>query len=273
MKQSIVFRGSICSDRYKTNFLKHSVSELRKWFSGEIIISTWIGQEENAECIDGVDGIVYTEDPGPGLVAHNRRQHISFREGVRASSGGVVFVTRPDCLLTKDPFYLMDCNQVCDNRFRFVQTRMVAGNMMTFSPSHGSSPSEKWEGYFRLGDWFHMGMRQDILLWGDVLQFSETMNCTPDGIQIPNRSVEQLWLMSAINKYSIDKIDVQQYQFMDANNAWAGILNNFRVVNTRSTAGVYNLNWNHQSEFHPLYMTEHEYEHHFLNRYGTSVKG
>lgn len=273
MKQSIVFRGSICSDRYTVNFLKDSVFELRKWFSGEIIVSTWIGQEKNAESIDGIDKIVYTPDPGSGLIAHNRRQHISFNEGVKSSSGDVVFVTRTDCLLTKDPFGLMECSNVFDSKFRFVQRRMVAGNMMTFSPNNTSSPQERWDGYFRLGDWFHMGMRQDILMWGDVLQFSEKMNQGEDGSQTPNRSVEQLWLMSAINKYSKDKIDLQQYQFMNREDAWAAILNNFRIVNTRSTAGVYNLNWNHQSEFHPLYMTENEYDDHFLNRYGTSVKG
>ena len=49
MKQSIVFRGSICCDRYRVNFLKDSVLELRKWFSGKVIVSTWIGQEKNAE--------------------------------------------------------------------------------------------------------------------------------------------------------------------------------------------------------------------------------
>jgi hypothetical protein len=79
--------------------------------------------------------------------------------------------------------------------------------------------------------------------------------------------------MSAINKYSKDKIDLQKYQFMDVYDAWAGILNNFRVVNTRSTAGVHNLNWNHKSEFHPLYVTEDEYNTAFLNRYGTIIKG
>ena len=273
MNKTIVFRGSICSDRYKNNFLKDIVFELRKWFSGEVIVSTWYGQEEYASRINGVDKFIYNVDPGQGLIAHNRRQHISFRQGVKESNGDLIFVTRTDCLITKDPFSLMDMNYCSDDRFRFVESRMVAGNMMTFTPNFCNSSKEKWEGYFRLGDWFHMGYRNDILKWGDVLEFSEKINTSIEGKQIPNRSVEQLWLMTAINKYSKDKIDMQSYENLSKDDAWAGILNNFRVVNIRSNAGIYNMNWAQQSEFHPLYMTEHEYEYHFFNRYGTPVKG
>ncbi|HBW87063.1 MAG TPA: hypothetical protein DEF82_10095 [Crocinitomicaceae bacterium] len=272
MNRSIIFRGSICSDRYKENNLIHIVSELRKWYNGEIVISTWFGQEEYASGIDGVDKIVYTQDPGSGLIAHNRRQHVSFTEGVKASSGEVLFVTRTDCLLTKDPFYLMQSNPVKDDLFRFADSRIVVGNMMTFSPSKCISVQERWDGYFRIGDWFHMGLRNDILKMTDLLEVSEKINQTKNGNQTPNRSVEQLWIMTAINNHKHGSIDTEQYQNISHDDAWAAILNNFRVVNTRSTAGIHNLNWIQQSEFHPLYMDETEYESHFTARYGTTIK-
>ena len=86
-KRSIIYRGSLFFDKRPEIFIKNSIESARKWFDGEIIVSTWKHQEKYLFGIDGIDKIVLTEDPGSGPIQQMNRQLISYMNGVENSNG------------------------------------------------------------------------------------------------------------------------------------------------------------------------------------------
>ena len=102
MKKSIILRGSLSYDKHPHNFLNDIVESIRSWFDGELIISTWTGQEHNISSSLNIDKLVLTDDPGSGPIQHWRRQVISAIEGFNASTGDLVMISRPDIIFKKD---------------------------------------------------------------------------------------------------------------------------------------------------------------------------
>ena len=112
MKKSIILRGSLSYDNHPQSFLSNIVNTIRTWFDGEIIISTWEGQEHNISTSLGIDKIVLTKDPGPGPIQHWKRQVVSAIEGFNASTGDLVLISRPDMLFEKDIFQFIDTEEL-----------------------------------------------------------------------------------------------------------------------------------------------------------------
>jgi hypothetical protein len=260
MKKSVIFRGSVlyagaASRDIPKNYLKESVIKLREWFDGEVIVSTWKGQEEHLKGIDGIDKVVLTDDPGPGPVQHIKRQTLSYINGIKESTGDLLMVTRTDISHEVDPFpYLFELKQN-DGAFRVFDERIITGNMMTIYPDGPEYPS-----HFRICDWFQIGKREDIFKWGDIFGLIN------NDIIIGNPCTEQIWSLSVLKKYYDDSIDYHNIEPIKKY-AWDYLLNNFRILDMKSTLKALNHNWNFQPEYLPCYITEKMYNDVYISKY------
>ena len=262
MKKSVIFRGSVyyagaASRNNPKIFLKESIIKLRKWFDGEIIVSTWNGQEEYLKDIDGIDKIVLMDDPGPGPVQHINRQVLSYINGIIASTGDLLMVTRTDISHEIDPFpYLFQLKQN-DGVFKVFDDRIITGNMMTIYPYGPEYPS-----HFRICDWFQIGKREDIFKWGGIYNMISNNNI------VGNPCTEQIWSLSVLKKYydsSIDYHDIEPIK----DKSWDYILNNFRILDMKSTLKSLNHNWDFQPEYIPCYITEKMYNEQYISKYNS----
>jgi len=250
--KSVVIRGSIAHQVKPHNHIKNTVDSIRSWFDGEIVVSTWKEQAPFLKEIeDKVDKIVLLDDPGPGPIQNILRQIVSFKEGVDASSGEEILVTRPDITFSKNIFDFLEIFPNKNDSFRFVDDKIVVGNIMTINPDSFEIPNT-----FRVSDWFHCGKRCDIkklysgldIIWGSDREITKTLQtCT-----------EKMWLLSVlashfseVSIYNSDNID----QF-----SWDAIINNFIVLNSTSTLGTYNFNYPNQPENMYCYIMEDQYK-------------
>jgi hypothetical protein len=247
MKKSVIYRGSVCFDKHPVNFLSESIKNLRKWFDGEVIVSTWGNQEKYLIGIDGIDSIVLSNDPGPGPVQQINRQIVSFQEGLNKSNGDLCLVTRTDVMHNTDIFNFFDIDKKTNDILKIFENKITIGNMMSIIPESYEHPSN-----FRLGDWFHLGTANDLHKWSDIFDIVNSndilnLQCT-----------EQIWSLSVIKKQlkilnSLKDFDeIKQY-------SWEYILNNFSIWNTKSDLKSENLNWGFQPEFINSYITRELY--------------
>lgn len=262
---SILIRGSIAYEKYPTAFVQETIPLIRKWFGGQLVVSTWKGQEHHLRGLEGmIDDVVLSDDPGFGCIQSYDRQLISSKAGVERCSGDLIFVARADFMVKNDPFLLW--NRVPASRgshMAVFENRIIVGNMMTISPNKAEPKISN----FRPSDWIQMGTKSDLLKWSGVLEQSHQLYSAATGLTDLTTSEyksetygsEQLWLISLLNKYVSKDITLSNYWLCDPYDVWCALINNFAVFNTRSTIGAYNLNWGFQPEFHPWYMTEDEY--------------
>jgi len=250
MKKTIIFRGSVCFDKHPENFLKTSINECRKWFDDEIIVSTWKGQEDYMSEIDGVDKVIFSTDPGPGPVQQINRQIISFKEGLNNTDSDLILVTRTDVIHSIDIFNFFDLDKKCTDNLKIFEKKITIGNMMSIIPESNETPSK-----FRLGDWFHLGLKKDLEKWVNIYDLVNSeqilgMSCT-----------EQIWSLCVIKKYLKSILSVNNYSHID-NNSWDYILNNFSIWDTKTDLKSINMNWSFQPEYLNSYITRN----HYLNK-------
>jgi hypothetical protein len=244
MKKSVIIRGKIFPQ-----YTQESVNSIRKWFNGEIILSTWKNQEIN---IEGIDKLILSEDPGPGPVQQSKRQCISYLKGLEESSGDTVLVTRSDIIHNKDLFSFFKQHNKYDEKFKIFEDRVVISNMMTIDPDkeHPHIPSQK-DKYFRACDWFQVGNKDDLYKWINIdifEQYKDSGLCT-----------EQLWFGGLIKKHHLeyfDLNDILKYKFL----FWNYLLNNFRIINMKTVGKATNLNWIDQPEDLGCYLMQEKYE-------------
>ena len=228
--QSVIFRGSLKFEKRPENYLQKSIDLIRTWFSGEIIISTWKSQKEFIKNITNYDKVIFNEDPGPGPIQHIYRQFISHINGVNASSGTDILVTRTDMSFGEDIFKkLYKFNHANDN-LKFLNKKILAGNMMTICPDSNEDVK-----HFRINDWFRCGDRNEVYKIGDVMDILlnndfNHIDCT-----------EQVWMLACIKKYIDNKLSFKNFDIFKKY-AWDFILNNFDVYNTKSSLNGINFN-------------------------------
>jgi hypothetical protein len=246
--KSVVIRGAIKFPTHPISYIDEVVSSIRSWFDGELIISTWEDQREYLTNISGVDKIVYTKDPKEGPIQQWKRQAVSYRNGFLASSGDVVMVTRSDICHYKDPFsYLNKFRLKCNDDLNLFNHKLIVSNMMSIRPNSYEYPNT-----FRISDWFQIGYRADIDIWSNILHIIDEIDPEFGYVQC----TEKLWLLSALkSKYEIDLKDSTNVDHLN----FSAILNNFIILNTRSTLGAYNKNWEFQPEDLPCYITESDF--------------
>jgi hypothetical protein len=220
-----------------------------------------------------VDKIILIDDPGPGFTQSFNRQVISFNEGLKHCGGDLIAACRADFELRKNLFNFWD-NIPQDNNgiMKVFEHRVLTGNMMTIHPEK-TNPIDS---YFRVSDWLHLGKKKDLEKWAGILETAKFLYHGVKGndyinsneYRIDSFGTEQVWFISLLNKYLSEKLTLENYMHTDLKLVLFAIINNFYILNTRSTMGAYNLNWDFQPEFHPIYMTECEYKSIFNSYYG-----
>jgi hypothetical protein len=253
MNNTIVIRGKIFEHTQKT------VNSIRTWFDGELILSTW---EEQDTQITGIDKLVTQRDPGPGPVQQAARQIYSYKAGLESASNDLIMVTRSDIVHNKNLFHFYNTLNQYDEKFKIFDSRLIVSNMMTINPekSHSHIPTEK-DKYFRVCDWFQVGIKKDLFKWANVLDvFDRYKNlglCT-----------EQLWFCGLIqeNHFPIlESNDIMKYKFL----FWDYLINNFQIINMKTTGDAVNLNWQFQPENLGCYLMENEYNEKYIKMFGT----
>ena len=274
MKKSILIRGAMAFDKRPTSFVLETIPTIRSWFDGELVVSTWKGQEQHLKGIEKhINKIVLLDDPGHGFIQSYNRQLISYQKGLDECSGDLVFVARSDFNIIRDPFLLWESvPNTNNNMMKVFDKRVVVGNMMTIHPQK-EKPSDA---FFRVSDWIQMGQKSDLLKWASVMETSKRLYMEAKNVESIHTNEykteiygsEQVWFISLLHKYLGRDINLLNYGSVSLEHAWAAIINNFWVMNTRSTLHAHNLNWQFQPEFHPIYMTEDEYLEAYTMLYG-----
>lgn len=262
---SILLRGGIAFDKRPTSFVRETIPLMRKWFKGQMVVSTWKGQEHHLEGLEKeIDVLVLSEDPGHGFIQSYNRQLISYDVGLKACTGELIFACRADFDIRADPFgYWQQLPKKNNGFMQVFENRVIAGNMMTVTPQEKRAA----ETYFRISDWFQLGTRTDLEKWCSVLDTSKTLYQQFLGlVDISTKEyrsevfgTEQVWFISLLNKYVDPRLNLTNYHLCDLKMAWYALMNNFFILNSRSTLNAHNLNWNFQPEFHPEYITEDGY--------------
>ena len=251
MNKSIVVRGKIFEHTQKT------VDSIRSWFDGEIILSTWNNQSIN---INNIDKLILSNDPGPGPVQQASRQYHSYKAGLDATSNELVMVTRSDIVHNKDLFPYYCTHNEYDEKFKIFNNRLVVSNMMTINPekSHDHIPTEK-DKYFRICDWFQVGTKSDLNKWINVSNIFEQYKDS-------NLCTEQLWMCGFIKNNHFSNFDLNEmmkYKFL----FWDYMLNNFRIIDMKTTGMAINLNWQNQPENLGCYLMESDYNIKYFNKF------
>jgi hypothetical protein len=257
MKKSIVIRGSISYDRHPKNFLDYIISTIRSWFDGEIIISTWNNQERHiTEYIhENVDKIIYTEDPGEidnHYLKHFKRQVISYLNGFNESTGDMVMVTRSDILFEKDIFRYIDSYPFFTDDFKVFEKKLLVSNMMTIRPDSNEFPN-----CFRVCDWYQIGYRNDICTWANILDSAMSLDTKKLNDMC---GTETIWFLSVLKNKFGDVVDIYNPSDEIKKYAWGAIMNNFIVMDARSSLCTENLNWTFQPEYGESYFSEDLYK-------------
>ena len=247
---SIVFRG-IPNDHFE-----EIIFAARSWHDGEIILSTWNDVEVDESLVDLV---VRDGDPGPVLnilnpsLIHAHRQILAAYNGVLASEGKKVLLTRADIIHHKDIFDFVVPRKNEKTFNKIFDHKIVCGNMMTFDPD--TNYGEPRERYYRVSDWFQCGYREDVFKFVDIKYEIERYKHS-------GCCLEQLWFISALNKHTDSVIEPLKLNawLTTVNENWKTILTNFKVIDTRSTAAADNYRWLNQPEYYSCYITENKYE-------------
>jgi hypothetical protein len=257
MKKSVVIRGSISYDNHPKNFLENILENILSWFDGEIILSTWEGQEKfiskNVE--NKIHKIIFSKDPGEVdnfKLKHFKRQVLSYSRGFSESTGDLVLVTRPDIIFKKDPFKFIDRYSFSTDKLKVFSNKLIVSNMMTIRPD-----SDEFPNCFRVCDWYQIGYRDDIEKWSDILDIAmdldsrkmTDMNCT-----------ETIWFLSVLKNKFGNIVDIYNPSLEIKSFAWEAIVNNFIVMDTRTSLEAHNVNWNFQPEYCSCYFDEKLYE-------------
>ena len=256
MKKSIVIRGSISHPNRPTNHLDSILNSIRSWFDGEIILSTWTDQKQFITNLSHsmIDEIVYTDDPGEinnENLKHFKRQILSSLNGFNRSTGDLVLLTRSDVMFTKDIFQYIDRYPYSSDILKVFDQKLLVSNMMTIRPDYDEVPN-----CFRICDWFQLGHRKDIERWVNILDIC--MNLDPKSMTKEN-CTESVWFLSVLKNKFGKLIDI--YDSSNINNlAWEAIVNNFIVMDTRTSLNAENLNWTFLPEYGACYFSESLYE-------------
>ena len=160
---------------------------------------------------------VYLPDPGPGPVQNFKRQLVGLNEALKLISDGLVFKTRSDMVHPVDMFQFFK-----DEPCQMFKSKVVISNMMTRKPHIFP--------YF-ISDWFYVGRREDLVDYSDLDYLYTLEGCEPS------------WVCSYLRKKRLSLTGEQ-------------VLDNFKVINTRTTAQAFNFNYENQPQNHPYYVTE-----------------
>lgn len=254
MHNTILVRGRLFE---KTPLV---IKTIKKWFDGEIILSTWEHEDTNTYN-KIVDKIVLTKDPGQGPIQQFKRQLVSYNEGIKHANGENTLCIRSDILCNENVFMAYDnIKKTPKENFKLFNSKILIGNMMSIDPDIGVSGEPEHLKYFRLCDWFQCGQTEDIKKFSNII--SEV-----DNIKDTNLCTEQLWLLLIVKQNLFNNLDINKFESIIKFN-WDIILNNFEIKNTRSSLKIENFNWSFQPEFLNGYITEQKFNNKYEQQFG-----
>jgi len=253
--RSVLIRGNIYDDRRGTNFLDDVVKSIRSWHNGEIVVSTWKGQEKFVSAFSwkNCDKFLFLADPGSFnsiLYRQMKRQVHSYWQGLQVCTGDQILVIRSDITVNQNPFANMTLYPECSDILRVFQNKIVIPNMMTIRPDSNESIR-----HFRVSDWMQIGNRDDILKWGNIEQ--QIFNLDEGRAEINGCCTETLWFLSVL-KNKNPEIDIYDSKNIDLLSTQA-ILNNFIVLDMIDMLNSRNLNWTFQPQFLHCYFSHNYY--------------
>jgi len=257
MKKSIVIRGAISHQNRPNNHLENILNSVRQWFDGEIVLSTWKDQEKfvSKNSKNNIDKFVYLDDPGEvnnENLKHFKRQILSSLNGFNESSGDLVLLTRADVMFNKNIFDYVNDYQFSTDTLKVFDRKILVSNMMTIRPDSNEIPN-----CFRVCDWFQLGYREDIEKWVNILDVSMNLDTTKMSRE---NCTESIWFLSVLKKKFGDMINIYNPSFELKQFAWEAIVNNFIVMNTRTSLNVENMNWQFLPEQGTCYFSEDLYK-------------
>jgi hypothetical protein len=251
MEKTVIIQGEI-----QNNMVQRSINQIREWFDGELIISTWEGQNNN---LSGYDKILFCKDPGPGPFngllpvqqhCNLKRQLYGLKKALEESSNDLIFKIRNDCLVTKNIFSYFNFEKAF-GEYKIFDSKVVVSNMMTINPDSTSEPKP----WFRISDWFYLGMKEDIKKICDVYDDLEKTDFSNSFF-----GTEHILSFNLIKKYIYKDLTLEDYITL-TRDSWKYILNNYKVIDTKSTAGIINIGkWINQPEYLSCYLTEEQYK-------------
>ena len=242
---SIVYRG-IPHESFYSN-----LAEVRRWHSGEVILSTWEDVDVYGSMIDRV---VRSKDPGENKDIGNPslrfadRQILAARQGILEASGEKILLTRTDIRHPKDLFSSVEVSESTSS-YRVFSASLVVGSIMSIDPDSGYGPER--DRYFRMCDRFQWGYKKDLDKFTDVI---EDLNKNKGS----GCCLEQLWFLSCFNKFNkmqrgyfnISKIESHKDE------CWETILQNFKIINS---VGFNTSKWGDKQE-EPIFISEQKYK-------------
>lgn len=238
---SIVYRG-VPHESFYSN-----LAEVRKWHSGEVILSTWDDVDVDGSMIDKV---VRSKDPGENKDIGNPslrfadRQILAARRGILESSGEKILLTRTDIRHPKDLFSSVKIHKDT-SPYKVFSAPLVVGSIMSIDPDSGYGP--KRDRYFRICDWFQWGYKEDLNKFTDVI---EELNKNKHS----GCCLEQLWFLSCFNKFNKLQFDISKVE-SHKDECWETILQNFKIINS---IGLNTSKWNYKLE-DAEYISEQKY--------------
>jgi hypothetical protein len=269
--KSVLYRGRIADEldmdnrfgRTRKNFLIESVRELKKWFDGQIVLSTWKGQEKYITDEKLFDKIIFLDEPNIGPVGFLKKQVYSLKEGLKHCDGDLILSTRCDIIFKKNIFEKYENFEYNNNIFKIFNKRILTCSHMSIDPDFFLDSNK----HFRTSDWFHLGYKDDLYKLSNILEIIDS---------IPKKNIktepyyhfdncmccEQLWNLCLIKKYilNFDFCDTSYFE----NNHWDFILNNYIIKNTTTDLGAVNMCWETQPENLNFYITHTKYKNKFL---------
>jgi hypothetical protein len=232
---SVVVQGPLYGE-----LTRRAVASVRRHLPGaEVIYSGWKGSDPGSL---GADKCVLSEDPGarahphdPRFFNNTNRQIVSTIAGLREAAHEYAIKLRSDHLLTSARF--LEYFDQFPNRgadYAIFEHRVIASDIYTKTPERGPH-------LFHPTDWFHFGLKRDLLLLWDLplapepdateyfkmhpeenaLHFPELMRFGPE---------EYNWLECLRKRYAIPFRHIQDFSAEAVRIAELALVNNFIVL-------------------------------------------
>jgi hypothetical protein len=169
---SFVVQGAIFNNQKKSTF--DVIKSIKKYFpSATIILSTWVGQDVNANTLELVDIVVKSDDPGDltpsGSAPLNiNRQIVSSKKGIKYSKTLYTIKTRTDLIFTSNRICYLLAKQYKKNlKFQVGQGRLLITDVSSRHHLRGLNVS------FWLCDFIYCGFTVDLKKFFDVKRYPE----------------------------------------------------------------------------------------------------
>lgn len=217
MNATVVLSGCL----YKRT--QEVINTIRKWFDGELIISTW---DNETTLFGGVDKYVYSKDPGGGPVQNVYRQICSSYAGIKNASNPIILRTRADIAFTKNPFRFIDKHRKNNGELQIFGSRIIYGSVNTFN--HAGSVNAR---LFSPSDMWQCGHYSDMCKLSDLSLEDLNKHISYD------MCAEQAWFLTAINKFSQNKFTTERTE-ENIKASYVSFINNLCIINSYEDAGV-----------------------------------